>query len=60
MSDSVDHPSLLLPAKKKGLQLLVQEVVVCKWASCGRQFDSNGKLLDHLKVGPGSAMSNGR
>ena len=26
------------------------EVVVCKWASCGQEFDSNGKLLDHLKV----------
>ena len=26
------------------------EVVLCKWASCGHQFDSNGKLLDHLKV----------
>ncbi len=26
------------------------ETVYCKWASCGLEFESNGKLLDHLKV----------
>ena len=33
------------------------EVVVCKWASCGQEFDSNGKLLDHLKVNSHTKMS---
>ena len=26
------------------------EVVICKWELCGNEFDSTGKLLDHLKV----------
>lgn len=25
------------------------EVVICKWELCGNEFDSTGKLLDHLK-----------
>ncbi len=25
------------------------EVVICKWELCGSEFDSTGKLLDHLK-----------
>ena len=26
------------------------ELVICKWELCGTEFDSTGKLLDHLKV----------
>ena len=26
------------------------ETVICKWELCGQEFDSNGKLLDHLKT----------
>ena len=26
------------------------EVVICKWELCGMEFDSTGKLLDHLKT----------
>ena len=26
------------------------EVVICKWELCGNEFDTMGKLLDHLKV----------
>jgi len=26
------------------------EVVICKWELCGNEFDSTGKLLDHLKT----------
>ena len=26
------------------------EVIICKWELCGNEFDSMGKLLDHLKV----------
>ena len=37
--------SIRFPVNRNNL-----EVVVCKWASCGLEFDSNGKLLDHLKV----------
>jgi hypothetical protein len=26
------------------------EVVLCKWELCGNEFESTGKLIDHLKV----------
>ena len=26
------------------------ETVICRWELCGQEFDSNGKLLDHLKM----------
>ena len=26
------------------------ETVICKWELCGQEFDSNGKLLDHLRT----------
>lgn len=29
---------------------IYSEVVICKWELCGTEFDSTGKLLDHLKV----------
>lgn len=31
------------------------EVVICKWELCGVEFDSTGKLLDHLKTVHASA-----
>merc|ERR1712038_899188 len=26
------------------------ETVICRWELCGQEFDSSGKLLDHLKT----------